>query len=117
MNDTSMVTNSPASFDDLSALSGDAEQAAQEPPKPARPPFCPPFVKIGDIVYWYSSAKRTNRACPLLINDVEGNVVSGHVFAKGKLPLPVTGIRHIDDPHLQTHQFVAVKDGAWDRKG
>lgn len=116
-----MTTNAQAAtaptFDDLSTLSGDGQQDQQGQKPTTRPAFCPPHVNIGDTIFWYSAAKRGNRPCPMLVCDVEGNVVSGHVFAKGKLPLPVHGIRHIDDPHLQSHQFVAVKDGAWDRKG
>lgn len=110
-----------ATFDPLSGLTdqGQQQQAKQQTPQPVqRPAFCPPHVNIGDVVYWYSAARRSNRPAPAIVTDVEGNVLYLTVFVKGRIPQPTKdAIRHIDDPFFQTNQAVAVKSGAWDRKG
>lgn len=122
------MTNATGTFDDLSALGGEPQQATQQPntqrrdtqqQQPAAPQhYSPPIVHIGEWVYWYSSARRSKQPCPALVTGVEGNVVWLTVFPRGKMPLPTRdAIRHIDDPHLKSHPHVAVKDGAWALRG
>ena len=76
-----------------------------------------PVPYVGEIVYWYRHADRSNGAMPMLVTQATPDgCCAGHCFNHGSEHMTrLSGIRHIDDPwHRQSPQpDASLRNGGW----